>query len=447
MYTWTPSEGTVLLSTTSHENQRGRVYGDRVVWYGYVGSDLGNGEIFTWTPTTGLVQITKNSGDDQTPEVYGDRVVWAGHDTNSIYQIYTWTPSGGTKKISSETSNPAYPVVSGDRISWCGDRTTVVKTWTAATGIVNVSELEDAGYKHGLKASGDRLVWTSDNGVFTWTPADGIVRITPDAADAQVSGDRVVWSIWSGLNFQVFTWTPTGGVIQLSAGGDGGQAPQVSGDFVVWVSYPASGAVIRGWTPTGGMIEVGASQCVPAVSGTAWRGPPGNSADSDVYTAIVRPISSAAVSGNSPATGPTIGGTTVVITGSGFSALSGASAASKSSAASGCPDRCNGFGGLLRGRSRSQLHHRLRQADHRGRSPARGGQGGRLRGDEHRSFRHGGQRQRLHLRSCQPHPDREHRLSPPLLRHVGVEHDPCRRLLRRKLLVLAVRRRLRDGFL
>ena len=34
VYTWTPSEGTVLLSTTSHENQRGRVYGDRVVWYG-----------------------------------------------------------------------------------------------------------------------------------------------------------------------------------------------------------------------------------------------------------------------------------------------------------------------------------------------------------------------------------------------------------------------------
>ena len=127
------------------------------------------------------MQITKNSGDDQTPEVYGDRVVWAGHDSNSIYQIYTWTPSGGTKKISSETSNPAYPVVSGDRISWCGDGTTVVKTWTAATGIVNVSELEDAGYKYDLKASGDRLVWTSDSGVFTWTPADGVVRITPDA--------------------------------------------------------------------------------------------------------------------------------------------------------------------------------------------------------------------------------------------------------------------------
>ena len=53
VYTWTPSEGMVLLSTTSHENQRARVYGDRVVWYGYGGSDGGtDGEIFTWTPTT-----------------------------------------------------------------------------------------------------------------------------------------------------------------------------------------------------------------------------------------------------------------------------------------------------------------------------------------------------------------------------------------------------------
>ena len=158
--------------------------------------------------------------------------------------------------------------------------------------------------------------------------------------------------------------------------------------------------------------------------GTAWSGPPAEQADSDIYTAIVRPISSAAVSGNSPATGPTIGGTTVVITGSGFSALSGASAASKSSAVVGCPGRRNGLGGLLRGRPCPQLHHRLRQADHRGRSPARGGQGGRLRGDEHRSFRQGGQRQRLHLRSCQPHPDREHRLSPPLLRARGHRARP-----------------------
>ena len=187
VYTWTPSEGMSLLSTTSHGTSGRAVYGDRVVWYGSGGSDGGtDGEIFTWTPTGGLVQITKNAGDDQTPEVYGDRVVWAGQGSNTIYQIFTWTPSVATKKVSSETSNPAYPVVSGDRISWCGDGTKRRQDVDGRHRHRESSELEDAGHKNDLHASGDRFVWTCGNGLFTWTPSRrGRPDHSPTAPDAR----------------------------------------------------------------------------------------------------------------------------------------------------------------------------------------------------------------------------------------------------------------------
>ena len=234
----------------------------------------------------------------------------------------------------------------------------------------------------------------------------------------------MAWSIWSGLNFQVFTWTPTGGIVQLSAGSEGGQAPQVSGDFVVWVAYPASGAVIRGWTPTGGIIELGASQCVPAVSGDRVVWSAGEQADSDICTAIVRPI---IVGGSVPATarraGPTIGGTTVVITGSGFSALSSASAASNSSAASDALTAADpspvSFGDV------PALSYSI-DSDGQITAVAPPHAAGKVdvlwRRATGASATAGSGNDYTYV-PCQPRPDREHRRSPRLLRDVGVEHD------------------------
>ena len=103
----------------------------------------------------------------------------------------------------------ACPEISGGRLVWQAEVNYAdqIFTWTAADG---QSQLTSADYYHPAGSpdvSGDRVVWYSTDGVWTWTPNDGPSLIGPGGGSSQVSGDRVVWTAGG----EIFTWTPTGG--------------------------------------------------------------------------------------------------------------------------------------------------------------------------------------------------------------------------------------------
>ncbi|MFH1833471.1 MAG: hypothetical protein ABH877_00485, partial [bacterium] len=56
------------LSANGAADYYPQVSGDRVVWYGYGGTDEGHDtEIFMWTPAEGAVQLTTNGAADYYP--------------------------------------------------------------------------------------------------------------------------------------------------------------------------------------------------------------------------------------------------------------------------------------------------------------------------------------------------------------------------------------------
>jgi hypothetical protein len=62
-----------------------------------------------------------------------------------------------------------------------------------------------------------------------------------DDFDAQVSGDRVVWSVQVAGRHEVFTWTPGGADLTQLIGNDlDDWNPIVSGDRVVWEGFDGS---------------------------------------------------------------------------------------------------------------------------------------------------------------------------------------------------------------
>jgi hypothetical protein len=290
VFTWTPTDGVTHLSTTSTMNQWPMVSGDRVVWFGAGGTDGGDdNEVFTWTLTGGLVQLTTDDVDEQGVQVSGDRVVWNGHDSSMIYQIYTWTPSGVTTKLSDEATGAFSPAVSGDRIAWVNGQK-VVYTWTQASGPVAVSVLENMGSKNHLRVSGDRVAYSSDQHVWTWTPALEYAESIsdPDAGLFDLSGDRMAWQHWNGTAYELTTWTPAGGavVIATDTGGEGFAWCRISGNRIVWRPSSEDSPNVYTWTSGGGTIEVAADSSGPAVSGDRIVWCSGNGANSEIYTAV-----------------------------------------------------------------------------------------------------------------------------------------------------------------
>ena len=357
------------LTSNGGGDYQPQVSGDRVVWTGYGGTDS---EIFTWTPESGTVQLTSNSVNDHSAKVSGDRVVWVS-SLAAGEEIYTWTPAGGTQRVTNNTWRDYVPQVSGDRIAWyTGPK---VMTWTPGGGIAEIPLID--GFAGGWpELSGDRVAWVGMYGVhseaFTWTPTDGTVRLTTDGhvgEQAVVSGDRVVWLrtgavpmvvtwtpsggieqiasnqlnesypavsgdriVWhanDGTDRDIFTWTPTGGTVQLTKDTYQEERQVVSGDRVAWIGRDSTDYEVFAWTPAGGTVKLTANsrdEMQPQISGDriVWAGHDGT--DYEIFTAAAYPVTVPAVTTVAPASGPTSGGTSVVITGSGFLGLSGASA-------------------------------------------------------------------------------------------------------------------------
>jgi IPT/TIG domain len=287
------------------------------------------------------VRLTTNSHNDYQPQVSGDRVVWQGYD-GSDYEIYTWTPSGGVQRITDNEYDDEEPQVSGDRIVWQGGKgggfPWNIYTWTPSAGVMPLTHWSSLGDPSGgvlPQVSGDRVVW-SDNGmgeIYTWTPAAGVVRITiTDDVDLepQVSGDRVVW--YTGGGAQVFTWTPDGGITQLTPDGYKGALPQVSGDRVVWAGMQPPAVALQeiySWAPSSGVVRITTNErddLDAFISGSrvVWLGDDAH--DWEVYTAVAHPVTVPEITSIEPASGPTTGGVSVVINGSGFLSVNGAAA-------------------------------------------------------------------------------------------------------------------------
>jgi hypothetical protein len=320
VFTWSPADGTRQLTSATYYYPAGSaaVSGDRVVWVDPLGGP--DGEICTWTPTGGTVRITSDDVSDGSPAVSGDRITWlryAGSDGGTDPEVFTWTPSGGMVQVSNNIFSDEPPVISGDRIVWRANYE--IYSWTPGVGTVQIP-----GNSYGEQppqVSGDRIVWmgirdsSPGNVVYTWTPSGGTSLISPAGQDVrrpQVSGDRVVWSAYTTGSIQeVYTWTPSGGTIQLSSGSYSNDYPAIDGDSVAWLGYggiPTNGyyeAQMFAWTPGGGRVGPRSyTWCgVPRVSGgrLAWGG------YGQIWTASSAAHIAGMVEGSNGATAPLAG--------------------------------------------------------------------------------------------------------------------------------------------
>ena len=286
------------LTFNDYDDVSPEVFGDRVVWSGYDGSD---NEVYTWTPGGGTDQVTNNGYDDFDPQISGDRIVWSCHD-GSDCEVFTWTLAGGVVRLTDNDGvDDQRPQVSGDRVVWEASEVENgggggevmmaasvpleaqsdgedlgILSWTPTGGTTQIAQSDGQASP---RVSGHRIVWSgydgSDYEIFTWTPGGGTRQITDndsiDDFNAQVSGDRVVWETWGAVSAD-FTWTPADGITQLPQSQSMPSYPQVSGDRVVW--QQCTGAWnewdIFTWTPAEGVARLtyaGSSNENPRVSG------------------------------------------------------------------------------------------------------------------------------------------------------------------------------------
>lgn len=270
------------LTFNEYDDVSPDVFGDRVVWSGYDGSD---NEVYTWTPGGGTDQVTNNGYDDCDPQVSGHRIAWSGYD-GSDSEVFTWTPAGGVVQLTNNDGiDDERPQVSGDRVVWEASEAgggggggevmmaasvaleaqsegedLGILTWTPTGGTTQIAQSDGQASP---QISGRRIVWSGYDGfdyeIFTWTPGGGTSQITDndsiDDFDAQVSGDRVVWETWGAVSAD-FTWTPEDGITQLPQSQSMPSCPQVSGDRVVWQRYDGSDWQVCTWTPAEGVRQL-----------------------------------------------------------------------------------------------------------------------------------------------------------------------------------------------
>jgi hypothetical protein len=332
VYTWAPASGEVQLTNGGKGGYDARVSGDRVVWGGV--SDSGNSEIFTWTPTGGTYQITSNDIPDYQPIVSGDRVVWGslGSDGGDDEEIFTWTPTGGIVQVTSNSTEDYYLNVSGDRIVWMapggsdGGTDTEIFTWTSTGGVqqLTANDMDDMW----PTVSGNRIAWDWNDGndreVMTWTLGGGTVQITSNTTGddyPSVSGDRIAWETVYYNHSGIGTWTPAGGAVELiSSGAACTEGPRVDGDRIAWRGFDndTQTSNVSTWTPTYGVVKVTGGYFEPVLSGDriAWFA-------GGVFTATPSYVAGPSITSLAPASGPTTGGTSVVINGTGFVGVEG----------------------------------------------------------------------------------------------------------------------------
>ena len=333
LYTWTPATGEVQLATgVTATWVRGS--GDRLAWSERVNDSY---VIRTWTPASGTVDVAPGIY----PFVSGDRIAWVAGN-----KITTWTPAGGVVDVDPAATSGMAQIytlfVSTDRIVWCTTQISQgtdyeVFMWTPAGGVQQLTN--DTVDQSGVAVSGDRIAWGGSDGFYLWTPATGAVHVTSTAWDTPLamSGDRIVGEssvTTSGVTYEnLWTWTPAGGKVQLDSVTGYYTSVDIDGNRVAWVdsSYtprlwtwtPASGKIAA--TPVGNYFAFFSGGVGVSGDRLAWNLPVGDG-ERGMCTGLPLTVGAPTITSVSPAEGPVGGGDSVVIKGTNFYWVAGASA-------------------------------------------------------------------------------------------------------------------------
>jgi hypothetical protein len=218
-----------------------------------------------------------------------------GTQANPTSDIMTWTPTGGTVRLTNNGAINMLPDVSGNRVVWTDEQD--VYTWTVGATAPQKLTVAGTTVGQGAVVDGNRVVWTADNdtqgtgAVYTWTPTGGIVCLSVDNVEPEqvaVSGDRVVWggssmssvpSNTSGsIGEDIYSWIPGAGITMVSSGKGESYDPCVSGDRLAWVDDDGIDTTVMSALPVPTVNSITPSSGLPAggntvtINGTGFYG-------------------------------------------------------------------------------------------------------------------------------------------------------------------------------
>ncbi len=265
------------------------VSGDRVVWaapggYGDVTSDC---EIFLWMPGAAAAQLTDNADDDVTPQISGERVAWNRYfdsdddDSWDGADIYTRTLSGDEVQVTSAEGTEDDVVLSGDRVGYSASSPWPQILHTKLVDGADEALTDGSAWDGSMTIDGDRIAWSSYDwetqaeSITSWTPSGGVEVVAGlniyGQMDPRVSGDRLVWlsreTGESGLD--VVTWAPGEGYDRLTNESYDHFEPAISGDRIAWDTYVDGEMHIYMATPPAPTVDLLSVNSGPDTGGTS----------------------------------------------------------------------------------------------------------------------------------------------------------------------------------
>jgi beta propeller repeat protein len=185
----------------------------------------------------------------QAPSISGNRVVWTD-DRHAVgsQEIYLHDlTSGAETRITNAPSRKSSPSISGDRIVWLDSRNGPANVFLhdLAAGI-EVAITADGRNRTKVRIDGNRIVWSVfENGesrlfvydLATGGPESPIPAGTGSQSDAEIGGNRVVWSHSQGdADIHVFT-LPAGPESPITQGPSLDFLPDVNGGRFAWTEF------------------------------------------------------------------------------------------------------------------------------------------------------------------------------------------------------------------
>lgn len=183
-----------------------KIYGKKIVWYGWDGYDY---EIFLHNLETGeTTQLTDNRFDDTGPQIWGDTVVWEGYPGVEA-DIFMWR-NGEILEISDNLEDDLYPRIWENYVVWQGfdgDDFEIYIYDTEAGGQavkMTSNNFDDANpeINDGMAAwLGYHDNWDSEIYAAEISPAMSLSMISPvrltdndtDDLQAHTAGRRIIW--------------------------------------------------------------------------------------------------------------------------------------------------------------------------------------------------------------------------------------------------------------
>jgi probable HAF family extracellular repeat protein len=350
---WTRTGGIVDLGTLGGNSSYATGLSASGEVVGYAETAAGKYQAFSWTQAGGMIDLGTLGGCSDAfcsiatgINAHGEVVGYAQTPTGSFH-AFSWTATGGIVDLGTlgGSDSDAYAINDSGQIvgsSQTSTEETHAFSWTPEHGMSDLGTLSGNHYSKAtlVNALGD-VAGQADvegfNNGFFWTPeSGGLVDIgTLDkTAFSEASGmsdtGQVVGVSWvqeaSGTRERAFSWTKGGGIIELGTlpGGDESRAVAVNGAGEVVGSSgigecPPCAAHAFSWIAHGGLVDLGtlggASSAASAINEAGAIAGSAQNAEADSHAAVWNLPPAPAVAGVKPRSGPTPGGTSVVITG------------------------------------------------------------------------------------------------------------------------------------